>query len=485
MMNRMLSAAAAAAGALIAAQAPAAEALEPLQKLFPPDMYSSKVRQDVYAEGVRTYSGITLRSDVSAIGIDQITFRPAPDGDISVHIGALTMKPRDELSPAISISGISLQMEDWPAQGGDMFCNWMNVVSKANISAAEMTFPAEPAGIGSMRIEDLGFEARRVPENCWISGLLAVGRADVRRAEGASVQVSQVRSEIGMPGNRVSAAGSQGTAASLRTKIAEIELRKAGRTPTYGFSGVDLAAEMKAASLQGLLHVLHSSPLSGGKVNPDLNLMQMVNALTLLEMDLQASSSTTRIFSAGVVPPEAVTNFSRVGLSTVTGSSGLRILASKGDLLLKASASLNGLVDLGLTASADLAPYSRTKLLAANAGKELGAHLLPELSLKDAALTYKDRGLERYVIDLTGVPSGLYIEEFGGLLAEQSPKRIAGSVRQSTGKIAEFFRHAADAETMVIKAAPALPVRLAEMTLLALTDVNGLARKLGLTMRRG
>lgn len=484
MMKRMLSVAAAAAGAMIAAQAPAAEPLDPLQKLFSPDIFSSKVEQDVYAEGVRTYTGITLRSDVAAIGIDQVTFRPAPDGDISVHIGTLTMKPRDELSPAISISGINLQMEDWPVQTGDMFCNWMNVVSKANISAAEMTFPAEPAGIGSMRIEDLGFEARRVPEYCWISGLLAVGKADVRRAEGASIQVSQMRSHIGMPGNRVSAAGSHGATAALRTKVAEIELRKAGRTPTYGFSGVDLAAEMEAPSLQGLLHVLHTSPLSGAKVNSDLNLMQMVNAITLLEMDLRASSATTRIFSAGVVPPEAVTNFSRVGLSTITGSSGLRIQASKGDLLLKASASLNGLVDLGLTASADLAPYSRTKLLAANAGKSLGAHLLPELYLKDATLTYTDRGLERYVIDLTGVPSGLYIEEFGSLLAEQSPKRIADSVRQSTGKIAEFFRHAADAETMVIKAAPALPMRLAEMTLLALTDMDGLARKVGLSMRR-
>ena len=452
-----------------------AQTVEPFYRLFPAETFRSTIREDVFQDGIRTYSGVTVNRGDLDIGMDSLSLRSTPDGDLAIEIGTMTIRPRDQTAPAISMTGLTFQMRDWPAlEEGDGFCAWSDVISVADIAAAEMRLPTEPAGISSMRVQGIGFEARGQGGPCWLSGLISIDLADIYRNDGSSFGLTQFVAEVAAPGSRQSAATSQ-YPSGLRAELAEIEVRNAGGNPAYALSNVDMRSDMETSGLEGLLHIIRSSTFFGASANTQLNLMQLANALTLVRGEVSIEAPITRIYSAGVVPPEAVTNFSRIGLSTITGTSSLSMDMDRGALRATAAAALIGLTDLQASLELRLSPYDRVKLQAARAGKTLGAHLIPEAAVSNARLIYTDTGLEGYVRDLTGVPSGRYIQEFGALLAEQQKDDVAKSIRQATGSISGFFRYAAEQKPMVISISPDEPIRLAAMSYLALTNLRGLA----------
>ncbi|MBW3243619.1 hypothetical protein KUV57_13175 [Epibacterium sp. DP7N7-1] len=460
----------------------AGQEIDPFYRLFPTDAFRSSILEDVFQEGVRTYTGITVHNDEMDIGMDKLSLRSIPSGDIVIEIGAMTVRPKDQAAPAVSLTGLSLQLRDWPKmKAEDSFCAWADVIRGGKVTAAEIRLPTEPAAVSSVRAQGIGFEARGLGGACWISGVTSLDSADIYRNDGSSFELTQLRADVSLPGSRTSAA-TAGKKSSLIAELAEIEARKAGGTPAFALSNVDISSALETDSLQGILHVLRTSTFFGTSAKPLLNSMQLTNAFTLVNGDFSADAPITRIYYAGVIPPEAMTNFSRVGLSTITGTSSFSAKVQSGALRLHAEASLIGLTDLEATIMGRLAPYSRPKLEAARDGMELGVHLIPDATISAARISYTDTGFEGYFRELTGVPSGRYIEEFGALLAEQQSGRVTKSIQKATRSISAFFRFAAEQKTMLLSISPKKPIRLVEISYLAITDLHALAAILELKM---
>lgn len=358
------------AGIMGSAGAVCAQPINPFYRLFPAEVFTSSIEEDVFDDGVRRYAGITAHGKEMDIGIDRLELGTIPGGNLTLEIGGMTIRPRDTAAPAISMTGISIQLRDWPdIQGADGACAWLEQVHSLDIKAAEMRLPSEPAGVTSLRAQGLGFAAQGRAGGCWLEGLLSLASLDVYRGDGSSVALTQLRGEVAAPGSRQTAQ-SNAAPSGLEVDIAEIELRNASRGPAYAVSDVAIDAALETSSLEGLLHVLRNSRFFGAEAKPELNIMQLTNAFTLLEGQLALEAPITRIYSAGVVPPEAVTNFSKVGLSTITGETSLEVAADRGAFSAQASAAFIGLVDLEGQIAMDLAPYARQKLLAAPGWQE-------------------------------------------------------------------------------------------------------------------
>lgn len=93
-------------------------------------------------------------------------------------------------------------------------------------------------------------------------------------------------------------------------------------------------------------------------------------------------------------------------------------------------------------------------------------------------MSYQDKGLEANAVDLTGVPSGRYLAEWGALLEPTIESEGRDVFGQVIAVVADFFREASTGRQIVISAAPASPIVLADLAYLALSDVNRLGEKI-------
>ncbi|MCW3782556.1 hypothetical protein [Defluviimonas salinarum] len=472
---------------LVAAALPAMAwskpALTPLERLFPAGAFRVTVAQDLIGEGVRTYHGVAARGEAADIGIEELAISALDGGDIAVRVTAMTVRPRDPAAPVFSVSGLALQLSDWPnAAAADPVCQWLSILEKAEIKAGEMQVPGEDGPSASVRIRSFGFQEKGTKDGCRISGVLDAGEIELMSTGGVSAAITGARAQVNLPADLATAESD--LPAGVRVAVSEIEFRNTGEIPAVGAANVDISSEVVSSGLQGAIRVLRSGRLFSPEGSGQLALMEALNALTLIEGRLTAAAPVTRIYSPGVVPKEAIANFSRVGLSTVTGASGFSLFMKGGAMRLEADMALNGLAEMDLVTTMVLRPYPKQKLELAAAGGDLGFHLIPDLRLVEGQFGYEDRGLDSYVVDLTGVPTGRYIHEIGTMLLAAYPERIRHPAGVALEELTTFFRFAAEGIVMRLFLRPETPVSASELTLLAVTDAMRLADRLGLMLTR-
>ncbi|WP_411839996.1 hypothetical protein [Paracoccus sp. ME4] len=481
MMRRFIMALLAAASTITGAVAASAQEPTPIQRIFPSEAgYAVSATKDLMAEGRRTYEGVLVEGISTRTMIDQVTFGIGEGNRVEVAVRNLTLRPVDPTRPIVLISGLRFLLDDWPAHAGADSCEWVRQIGKLQLDGLEMRLAAPDGGQPGLRVKNLNFERRREGDECWLSGILAATSVEFIARDDASFAISGLRAELRTPSTAKAAGAPEAPQAAVRASMSSLELRRPGRSPAFGFLDVTAGLDVESASIAPLLSLLDRITLTGSKANGELNLMQILNAATLFDAQMKVDAPITRIYSAGVVPPEAVTNFSRVGLSTITGKSGYAFELAGGQLRSRADVSLIGLIDATLSSSMTLRPYPRQKLEASARGIALGAHLIPDASLDDLELRYRDRGLEGYVIDLTGVPTGRYVTEFAGVLAKDGSESMKRSAAAISGALSEFFRNAARGYDMSVTAAPPERINMSRIALLALTDMQGLAKAMGL-----
>lgn len=481
MMRPFLRAILACATILTCAGPALAQEPTPIQRLFPAAAgYEVSVRKDLMAEGRRTYEGVLVEGISTRSMIDQVTFSIGSRNQVEVAIRNLTLRPVDPTRPIVLLSGVRFLLDDWPDHSAGGSCEWARKVGKLQIEGFEVRLVAPDGGQPGLRVKDLSFERRRERDECWISGVLAAASVEVTARDDASFAIAGLRAEVRLPASAEAAGASGAPSGAGRASMSSLELRRPGRSPAFGFLDVTAGLDVESASIGPLLSLLDRTTFTGSRANGELNLMQILNAATLIDAEMRINAPVTRIYSAGVVPPEAVTNFSRVGLSTITGKSSYAFDLAAGRLRSQADVSLIGLIDTTLSSSMTLAPYPLQKLEASAKGIAMGAHLIPDASLDSLELAYRDRGLDGYVIDLTGVPTGRYVTEFAGVLARDESPRIKRSAAAISGALSEFFRYAASGYDMSVTALPPERINLSRIALLALTDMQGLAGAIGL-----
>jgi hypothetical protein len=451
---------------------------EPIQRIFSPDSFAVTVEGDRYEGGIRTYSDIQIRSETSVYTIDNMSFTPMLGGDISMHIDTMRISPFDSGVASSYISGLTFQFSEWPG-GEDNICAWADVISKAEVDRIGISYQDVNSPLLAVHLEDLSLEAQSHQNSCWFDGLAAFGGVKVHLHNGASFDVSGIRTNMNLPLSRQAATNAQ--TAYIKAGVDRIEAWEKGSSSVFGFSDIGLSANFASSSLQGALILARSASFLSPDGDMKLDLMQAFNAASLLDGTIKLTSPQMRIYSAGVLPAEAVANFSRAGMSTITGSISADLDMSNGISNLTAETTMSGLVDVAIDLQSRSEPYSRNLLKLAKAGKISGAHLIPKIYPEMLSIRYQDIGLDAAIQDVAGVPFGRVIQEYGQIYSSQQPKALVAPYLRMTGWLSGYFRRVATGNTTTLTVQPQEDRNLADVFYQVLTSqgdsVDGLTVK--------
>ena len=459
---------------------------DPLQRLFPQSAFQISAGSDVMVEGVRRYEKVSLRGTTYDLAIGVISFSAYNDGDFALEIDGMTVHPHDPKAPVTSINRLQLKIDDFPQYDQDVVCALSKVVERLDLAGAEIQFPVDAAERPDIfRLEGLAFQREGTAgQNCWLEGLVALDRARITQASGWGVGLEKMRLRTRLPLSIEAARGGAMDDAGILGAIGEIELSNTSEIPAFGVSDVSLESNFAPASLAGAVHVARSSRMLGGDMNTMLEAMQALNAVSLLKGWIGLEAPVTRIYSPGIVPKEAVTDFSRAGLTTITGRSDLSMRFDAGAVGMTGKMFLNGIADLTLRADGFLTPYEKRKLELADRRIELGVHAIPAFALSSMTIDYLDGGLEENALDLTGVPLGRYISEMGTILVSEQSKSVQPALAGALEQVSGFFRYAGQGYAMRLTLAPSVPVVVSDILMLALTDLQGLTAATGAALTK-
>ena len=429
-------------------------------------------------EGVMTViDGVTLRLPSGSLALDVATFGGVP-GAYVLRAENGTFHPSTPASPSIQMSGLDIALSSLP--WGDTPCGTLDAMTSIGISFLSVEIPSrdgltKPMGF---QLRDLRVD-RREERDCTAVADISLGYGSFQLPSGPSWIVMEAAGQISMPLTVQSS--SSAALAAVRLTAETLEYRHLREIPSLGLSDMVVDARFEPASIADAIGVLHTIAGLPEPMGRDQVIVRSLNAITLVEGTISAQSKVLRIYAPGAVPSQAIANFSRVGLSTMTGNADARISLDGGIIGLDINAGLIGLADIGISLDAMLFPYRSQVTDAAAQGRDLGLHLIPDLRVVSGELRYADQGLDKVVMNLFGVPAGRYIGEIGSKVFEEAEGRVREIGTYLTLQISSFLRQAAQGKDQRISIAPARAVPVTEMVVTAIRDFSSLGILMGLS----
>jgi hypothetical protein len=416
-----------------------------------------------------------LRGNRSDLILSGARLAPSSGDAMRLTVEAALRRPRDESGASLSASGVDLALRNRPSTGA--LCDWMRQADALQMRDLSLSMRMEGSpGVGTVSVGSLSFRREGGSDACALEGVTILEDVKLLLEDGSGFVFSRAAFRLSLSG----AGGAAPGVAVLSGVLSGFEWRRSGEVPTFGIPEAQVRISVMRDSLAPMMAWLER--LAGQRLATptDLDVMQAWNVFTALEAQMDISAPVLRIYAPGAVPAEMVANFSRAGLSTISGSAGVSIDLS--DRVLDASfdLSLTGLVDASVKLLAKALPYVREKLESAAAGRDIGLHLIPDLLVSGASLTWRDTGLDRAVVDITGVPAGRQMEEIAALSSGGGGDPEAVLLGASAG----FLRQAADGSTLVVRLSPDEPRTLASLLFAFLTAPLDAARDAGLTLSR-
>jgi hypothetical protein len=423
-------------------------------------------------------TGLTiLRNEAGDIAFSDA--RAVIDGRrIGMSAGASLREPSAENRVRISVSGMQISLDGKPAS--DAACDWLDSLDVINLSDVIVTpHQAGEAGLSGLSMTSLAFQANDATSPCVLNGVVTVNDLKVTMGDGSGIVFDRAAFRVSLPFLEASSGESESNAV-LSGLILGFEYRRAGEVPAFGFPETEVRFSATRSSLSPMFTLVERIARRSSSVPAALDGMQAWNVVTAMNGSLGVSGSSLRIYAPGAVPSEMVANFSRAGLSTISGSGSLSLDLADRVFDAEVAMSLTGLVDASISARGAALPFVREKLEGAASGRDLGWHLLPDIIVEGASLSWEDRGLDRAVIDITGVPAGRQLEEIAAIVS----KREGDASSILLGGIASFLRLGAEGRPVAAFLDPRDPQRLAALLFGLLTDPIGIAGKAGFSLSR-
>ena len=461
--------------------------LPPAASVFLPGEGLKYEAEDNSLEGVRSYQNLRWRGEDFDLGAQSLSLAVQEDGSIKLAAKGMVLRSHVENGPVVSISTLELVLDaGFASSRQPKFCDWVTAASSLRVRDLFVEFPeaAEPF-LTKLDLQDVYFERKPPASSCAFRGIAGTGRSEIEMAGGTDILVLESAFQLSLPVLEASAAAGTGTA-SLRAALTGVEYRGFGEIPAFGFPDTSFALDVSEESLAATLQLLGRSSLWTPTRQPKLDLMQSWNALSDLDGRLLWKAPVVRLYTPGVVPEALIANFSRAGLSTISGAAEFDLRLKDRLVDLKASGGWTGLFDFDASIAAVALPYVREKLEAALSGADLGFHILPDLRIGAAKLTYQDRGFDTASNDILGVPAGRQVEELAGKIrAGADPEGLILHLASVLDGVAMFYRFAAESRPVHVAIGSEEPISIAAFVHMMVTSPQDIVQKLHLSMTRG
>jgi len=465
----------------------AEQALPSLASLFPGE--SLRWRGEIAPEaGPAVYRDVRWRGPGFDLGSQSLSLASQQDGSIMIEAKGLVLRSHIETGPILSISSLSLTLDEPEAKAADWTgpCDFLRSVSSLRILDLFIELP-ETSGkvLSKLDLQDIYFDRKVKDTACALRGIAGAGLSEVQFSDGSDLIAMETKLQVSTPLSRDDI--SPGSKASLRAALKGVEYRGLGEIPAVGMPETSFALDVTEDSLAALFQLLSPVTFWDPKVMTDLDLMQGWNAATDLDGRLLWKAPVVRLYTPGVVPEALIANFSRAGLSTISGSSEIDLSLEDRIVELDLQGGFTGLFDFTVTAQAAALPYERAKLEAGLQGVDLGFHLIPAFRIGSAQLSYVDTGLDMASNDILGVPAGRQIEEIAGKTRQGAAS--TGDARSNLAEVldglARFFRVASEGEKIIVSTTPADPLPILSIIHLMLSDPTRLPKELNLSFGKG
>lgn len=440
--------------------------------------------ENVPAADPAIYRNVRWRGPGFDLGAQSLSLAREADGSITIEAKGLVLRSHVETGPILSVSSLSLTLDDPKANATDWKkpCDLLSTLSSFRVLDLFIELP-EASGkvISKLDLQDVYFDRKVKDETCALRGIAGTGMAEVQFSDGSDLIAMETKFQVSAPLSRESI--SQGSKASLRAALTGVEYRGLGEIPAVGLPETSFALDVTEESLAALFHFLSPFSFWDPKGMTDLDLMQGWNAATDLDGRLLWKAPVVRLYTPGVVPEALIANFSRAGLSTISGTSEFDLSLEDRILDLDLQGGFTGLFDFTIAAQAAALPYERAKLEAGLQGADLGFHLVPDLRIGAAQLSYLDTGLDMASNDILGVPAGRQIEEIAGKTRQEAapPADAMSNLADVLDGLARFFRLASEGEKIVVQTTPEDPFSILSIIHLMLSDTAHLPDALNLS----
>ncbi|MCE6959700.1 hypothetical protein LAZ40_11785 [Cereibacter sphaeroides] len=445
-----------------------------------------------------TYDRVFWDQGVFDLGIRHLTLARLPEGDIGLSAATVTLERADGVTIGLNRLELRIDAEGFRPQDA---CGWIDGVRRATIGSlvaernvAEAAAPASvdrrvadslrgtatkaaPARVATFEARDIAFDRRDRSGPCRLAGLLGSKQVNVRSAAGPAIRIDGSVFRLDLP-LRPDPAAAASAKAVIQGRLEGLEYKDAAEVAALGTPELRLRATASEASLGALAWFLSELAVTGASDKGDLELMRAWNGLTEADGAIAVSVPVLRLFAPGIVPSEKVANFSRAGLSTVSGSLAGRLAISDRIVDVTLDGGFIGLADIRLALKGVALPYMPDKLDAAERAIPLGYHLIPDLRVGEGTFVYDDRGLDQASIDVLGVPAGRQVEEWAASIGA-SPTSSRG-LATTLGAVAASLRIAATGDTIRASIHALEPMPIVRLLSLCLTDPATLATRLGL-----
>lgn len=476
MRNKMKNQLVAGVLALGALGAPAyAEGALTLQSIFPAGTKltitgEQTIKDGLYARIARIETPIysLQMSGVELTGTAQRKF---------VNFTSLTAIPKIAGGQGLMINDGKMTLSGQP-EGADL-CSWTRVIDGFEGGAVIITEPEvaekdkrkEDVQKARFDLAKMSFTRARNPI-CGLSGVLRAARVSLTETGGTNYLMTDMELQAIIPFTPSQEENQQNTA--IRIKSNEVQYSHEKEIPSVGGLEFYGKLDLDSASTAGLAQVLMSYDFLSAPPKKEYIAAQIYNAFTLLKGNATFELPVMRIYAAGVVPSEAVANFSRVGLSTITGDSSIGIKLNSGEVEVSTELSMVGIADIELKSHGFISPYRSEIFKALAAGIELGWHKIPDARMIETKISVNDTGFDRAVEDLTGVPSARYAEEMISRILIGYDGPYLSIAQSSVQALTKFLRDIPDGQTYEIRFTPEKLINVTEMILMGVKDFNGL-----------
>ncbi len=428
---------------------------------------------------------VTLLGRSADMAIDLMTVARYGEDGILVSIETGTLYPHLASAPGVTLGDVRISLSR-PVDGLDP-CETLDALEGVDIGSVTI-LPASSRGTeGSASgnrhatFSDVKVRPRALTENpeCTFSGSVMIAAASVSRGPTGVMELEKISADMTLPLDGAAAAV---TDIAVRMRAETIETRREDAIPVLQVTSAALALDIPARENSGLVDAALRANRFTGDASGDFIAMSIANAATLVEGDLAVDTAGFRVHMPGAVPAAAVANFRRAGISSIGGSLSFRATNRYGLMRTYTSLDVAGLGRADLSLETLLNPYPKEKLIAAARGVEIGFHLFPDVDLLSGELRYLDIGLDRAVVNLTGVPAGRYLEELASRLYAGEEDARALSLRYAMREVAGFLRRASYGTEMVLAIDPPDPVEAIRIVLAAIRNTASLGGILGIAV---
>lgn len=439
--------------------------------------------EETSEDGAQHFKDLRWRGPAFDLGAQSLALTPQEDGSVKVQANGLVLRSRVENGPVVSVSSLDIVLDGVIDKDASALtaCDILPAMSSLRIKDLFVEFAEIPGKLfAKFDLQDVYFDRKAQDGACALRGIAGTGLSEIQFSDGSDILLTKSVFQMSGP---VTADGIvEGGKAALRAALTGVEYRGLGEVPAFGLPEASFALDVAEPSLAAPIQLLSSTSFWAPQEGSDLDVMKFWNAITDLDGRLLGKAPVLRLYTPGVVPEAMVANFSRAGLSTLSGAGEIDLSFSDRLVDIDASIGFTGLFDAKLTASTVALPYPQEKLEAGLKGVDLGFHLIPDLRFGSVEISYVDQGLDKASNDILGVPAGRQVEELAANMRRQGETGASQSLAQVMDGLSMFLRTASEGSEVSVLAGTSEPLSIISIIHLMLADPLALWSKANLSM---